>query len=76
MNLNNLEDLRKEVGMLGFSKQSLNQLEPQMRTGTGYLDIREQLPGDTGIPVELTLHLRKSNESKYSNLNKFEAVAS
>ncbi|RKR83349.1 hypothetical protein BDD43_3555 [Mucilaginibacter gracilis] len=75
MNLNNLEDIKKEVANLGFSQQSIDQLEPQMRTGTGYFNVREQLPGDNGLPVDLTLHLRKSNESEYYNLNKFEAVA-
>ncbi|RKR79979.1 hypothetical protein BDD43_0065 [Mucilaginibacter gracilis] len=75
MNLNNLEDIKKEAANLGFSQQSIDQLEPQMRTGTGYFNVREQLPGDNGLPVDLTLHLRKSNESEYYNLNKFEAVA-
>lgn len=75
MNLNNLQDLRGEVRDLGFSTKVAEELEPNMRTQTPYFTLKEQLPGDNGLPVDMTLHFRKSNESQFYSFNKFEAVA-
>lgn len=76
MNLNNLQDLKNEVKDLGFSPKVADELEPNMRTQTPYFTLKEQLPGDNGLPVDMTLHFRKSNESQFYSFNKFEAVAS
>ncbi len=75
MNLNNLQDLKGEVKDLGFSPKVADELEPNMRTQTPYFTLKEQLPGDNGLPVDMTLHFRKSNESQFYSFNKFEAVA-
>lgn len=75
MNLNNLQDLKNEVRDLGFSPKVAEELEPNMRTQTPYFTLKEQLPGDNGLPVDTTLHFRKSNESQFYSFNKFEAVA-
>lgn len=75
MNLNNLQDLKTEVRDLGFSPKVVEELEPNMRTQTPYFTLKEQLPGDNGLPVDMTLHFRKSNESQFYAFNKFEAVA-
>lgn len=76
MNLNNLKDLKNEVKDLGFSPKVAEELEPNMRTQTPYFTLKEQLPGDNGLPVDMTLHFRKSNESQFYSFNKFEAIAS
>jgi hypothetical protein len=75
MNLNNLQDLKNEVRDLGFNPKVAEDLEPNMRTQTPYFTLKEQLPGDNGLPVDMTLHFRKSNESQFYSFNKFEAVA-
>ncbi|HEY8929584.1 MAG TPA: hypothetical protein VIM55_10365 [Mucilaginibacter sp.] len=75
MNLNNLQDLQNEVRNLGFSAKTAEQLETNMRTQAPYFTLKEQMPGDNGLPVDMTLHFRKSNESQFYSFNKFEAVA-
>lgn len=75
MNLNNLQDLKNEVRDLGFNPKVAEELEPNMRTQTPYFTLKEQLPGDNGLPVDMTLHFRKSNESQFYSFNKFEVVA-
>lgn len=74
MNLNNLQDLRKEVASLGFSPKVADELEKNMRTLPQHFTIKDQLPGDRG-QVDLTLHFHKSGMSDTYNFGKFEATA-
>jgi hypothetical protein len=74
MNLNNLQDLKKEVTALGFSPKTADELEKNMRQLPQHFTIKDQLPGDKG-QVDLTLHFHKSGVSDTYNFGKYEAVA-
>lgn len=74
MNLNNLQDLKKEVRELGFSPKAADELEKNMRNLPQHFTIKDQLPGDKG-QVDLTLHFHKSGVSDMYNFGKFEATA-
>ncbi|MDO3641512.1 hypothetical protein [Mucilaginibacter sp. L3T2-6] len=74
MNLNNLEDLKKEVKDLGFNPKVADELEKNMRQLPGYFTLKDQFPGDKGL-VDMTLHFRKSGQSDFYNFNKFDATA-
>ncbi|WP_462267698.1 hypothetical protein [Mucilaginibacter sp.] len=74
MNLNNLEDLKKEVKDLGFNPKLADQLEKHMKSLPPYFTLKDQLPGDKG-QVDMTLHFRKSHQSDYYSFGKFEVTA-
>jgi hypothetical protein len=74
MNLNNLEDLKKEVKDLGFNPKVADELEKNMKPLPGHFTIKDQFPGDRGV-VDMTLHFHKSGQSDTYNLNKFEVTA-
>jgi hypothetical protein len=74
MNLNNLQDLKKEVAGLGFSPKTADELEKNMRQLPPHFVIKDQLPGDKG-QVDLTLHFHKSGVSDTFNFSKYEATA-
>jgi len=74
MNLNNLEDLKKEVKDLGFNPKVAEELEKNMKPLPGYFTLKDQFPGDRGL-VDMTLHFRKSGQSDYYAFNKFEVTA-
>jgi len=74
MNLNNLEDLRNELQKLKFSPELAEQLEAKMRPLPNYFTLKDQRPGDRGM-VHFTLHFKKSNQSDFYNLGKFDVSA-
>ncbi|MEO6520978.1 MAG: hypothetical protein ABIN91_04825 [Mucilaginibacter sp.] len=74
MNLNNLEDLKKEVRDLGFNPKVADELEKNMKALPGYFTMKDQFPGDKGL-VDMTLHFRKSGQSDFYSFNKYEVTA-
>ncbi len=74
MNLNNLQDLKKEVRELGFNPKVADELEKNMKPLPQHFVIKDQLPGDKG-QVDLTLHFHKSGVSDSYNFGKYEATA-
>lgn len=74
MNLNNLEDLKKEVKDLGFNPKVADELEKNMKPLPGHFTIKDQFPGDRGV-VDMTLHFHKSGQSDTYNLNKYEVAS-
>jgi len=74
MNLNNLQDLKKEVNELGFSAKVADELEKNMKPLPQHFVIKDQLPGDRG-QVDLTLHFHKSGVSDTFSFGKYEATA-
>ncbi|NVM65048.1 hypothetical protein FHW88_003352 [Mucilaginibacter sp. SG538B] len=74
MNLNNLQDLKKEVAALGFSPKTAEELEKNMRQLPQHFTVKDHLPGDRG-QVDLTLHFHKSGVSDIYSFGKFEATA-
>ncbi|WP_345954631.1 hypothetical protein [Mucilaginibacter sp. PAMB04168] len=74
MNLNNLDDLKKELKDLGFNPKVADELEKHMKPLLGHFTLNDQFPGDKGL-VDMTLHFRKSNQSDFYTLNKYEVTA-
>lgn len=74
MNLNNLEDLKKELETLGFSSRVAEELQPHMQKLPSYFTLKDQRPGDTGL-IDFTLHFKKSAQSDFFSFGKFEVVA-
>ncbi len=74
MNLNNLDNLKKEVKDLGFNPKVADELEKNMKPLPGHFTIKDQFPGDRGV-VDMTLHFHKSGQSDTYNLNKYEVTA-
>ena len=74
MNLNNLQDLKREVNELGFSAKVADELEKNMKPLPQHFVIKDQLPGDRG-QVDLTLHFHKSGVSDTFSFGKYEATA-
>ena len=74
MNLNNLEDLKKEVKDLGFNPKVADELEKNMKPLHGLFYVKMRLLGDKGS-VDMTLHFRKSGQSDFYSFNKYEVTA-
>jgi len=74
MNLNNLQDLKKEVIGLGFSSKTADQLEKNMQALPQHFTLKDQLPGDKG-QVDLNLHFHKSSVSDTYSFSKYDATA-
>ena len=73
MNLNNLEDRKEEMKVLGFSSKLIEQMEEKMKQGLPDFKLHESVPATKG-QVDLTLHFRQSSQSDYYYLNRYEAV--
>lgn len=72
MNLNNLEDLREEMKMLGFKDKLITEMEEKMKTNVPVFTLNEKLPADKG-QADITLHFKQSSgTSEYYYLNRFE----
>lgn len=74
MNLNNLQDLKREVNDLGFTAKVADELEKNMKAEPGHFVVKDQLPGDKG-QVDFNLHFHKSSVSDTYSFNKYEATA-
>jgi hypothetical protein len=74
MNLNNLQDLQKELKDFGFNPKVSDELEKNMKGLPGYFTLKDQFPGDKGT-VDMTLHFKKSGQSDNYSFNKFEVTA-
>jgi len=71
MNLDNLEQLKAEVGRLGFSEKVVEQMEVQMRAGALDFRLHEHKAADKG-QIEFELHFRKSGKSDFYYFNKYD----
>lgn len=74
MNLNNLQDLKREVIDLGFTSKVADELEKNMKAESGHFVVKDQIPGDKG-QVDFNLHFHKSNVSDTYSFSKYEATA-
>ncbi|MXV50433.1 hypothetical protein GS399_05560 [Pedobacter sp. HMF7647] len=72
MNENNLENLKKEMGALGFSAGLIKQMEAQMKKDVPEFKLYGHTEASRG-QVDLALYFKRSNKSDYYYLNKFEA---
>lgn len=73
MNLNNLENLKEEMKALGFKDKLINQMEEQMKKDVSEFKLHDALSATKG-QVDLTLYFKKSGQSEFYYLNKFEAA--
>ncbi len=71
MNLNNLENLREEMGNLGFKKELIEQMEEKMKANVAEFKLYDSLAATRGR-VDMTLFFKQSGQSDYYYLNKFE----
>jgi hypothetical protein len=71
MNLNNLETLKKEMSTLGFNDKLIAEMEKSMEKNLPEFQLRNQLSVDKG-QLDFTLHLKKSMQSDFYYLNKYE----
>jgi hypothetical protein len=74
MNLNNLQDLKREVNDLGFSAKVADELEKNIKAEPVHFTVKDQLPGDKG-QVDFNLHFHKSNVSDTYSFSKYDATA-
>ena len=71
MNLNNLENLKDEVKELRFSDKLLPQMEQNMQKGLPEFQLHDTRAGNKG-QVDFTLHFKKSGQSDFYYLNKYD----
>jgi hypothetical protein len=75
MNKNNMEDLRAEMKALKVPQEMMADAEQQMEKGIPKIEIKGQLPADKGT-MDITLHFKKSEQSEYYYLNKYDLALS
>jgi len=71
MNLNNLQNLKDEVKELRFSDKLLPQMEQNMQKSLPEFQLHDSRPGSKG-QVDFTLHFKKSGQSDFFYLNKYD----
>ncbi|WP_259070341.1 hypothetical protein HDF24_14640 [Mucilaginibacter sp. X4EP1] len=71
MNLNNLENLKEEVKELRFNDKLLPQMEQNMQKSLPEFQLHDNKPGNKG-QVDFTLHFKKSSQSDFYYLNKYD----
>src|SRR5690606_29419724 len=70
MNLNNLEDRKKEMKVLGFDDKLIEEMEKNMEKGLPRFELHQHRPGTRG-QVTHTIFFKKSSQSDFYYLNKF-----
>lgn len=73
MNRNNLQNLQDEMRKLGFSKKSMDDLQPKLEQGAPEFMLHEQIRGNKGL-VDVTAFFRQSGQSDNYYLNKFNVA--
>nr|WP_294894470.1 hypothetical protein [uncultured Pedobacter sp.] len=71
MNRNNLEKLKKEMKSLGFGEDLQAEMEKNIEKGNTEFQLHSQRK-ITGGQIDYSLHFKKSNQSEYYYLNKYE----
>lgn len=75
MNRNSLEDFRDHVKTLKIPAEIATKAEEMMEKNLQYIQITGQLPSRKGY-METTLHLKRSEQSDYYFLNKYDLAYS
>jgi len=75
MNRNSLENFRNEAAMLKIPVEMVSAAEKLMEKGVEKIELRGQLEADKG-QMDLTVFMKKSGQSDYYYLNKFEVAQS
>jgi hypothetical protein len=73
MNLNNLENLKKEMQKLGFGDAHIAKMEEHMRKDEPFFKLHDTVKGTRG-QVDITLQFKQSGQSDYYYLNRLEAA--
>lgn len=73
MNKNNVEELKKELKELRFDAKLGEAMEQQMGMNSPEFQLRSHLNGDKG-QVDFNIHFKKSNQSDFYYLNKYDVV--
>ncbi|WP_129715499.1 hypothetical protein [Pedobacter sp. SYP-B3415] len=73
MNLNNLESLRQEMNILGFSDELAKKMEQFMREDHPNFVLHDKREGLRG-QAEMNIYFKQSGQSDYYYLNKFEVT--
>ena len=71
MNLNNLENLKKEIKELRFDKKLAEEMEKNMQKNLQEFQLYHRLPADKG-QVDFTLHFKQSVQSEFFYFNKYD----
>lgn len=75
MNRNSLENFRNEAKLLKIPQTMISAAEALMEKGVEKIDLQGQLKADKGT-IDLSIHLKKSAQSDYYYLNRFELAKS
>ncbi|SER90545.1 hypothetical protein [Pedobacter rhizosphaerae] len=70
MNLNNLEDRREEMALLGASEVTIAKMEEQMKSGVALFKLHEPIAAVKG-QVDVEFYFQKSRQSDSYYLNRF-----
>jgi hypothetical protein len=71
MNLNNLENLKKEMKNLGFSKELQEKMEENMKNNLPEFILKDQIAGHKG-QVDINIYFKQSGQSENYYLNKYD----
>jgi len=71
MNLNNLENLKKEMKNLGFSKELQEKMEENMKNNLPEFILKDQVAGHKG-QVDINIYFKQSGQSENYYLNKYD----
>ncbi|MEJ2881506.1 hypothetical protein [Pedobacter sp. GR22-6] len=71
MNRNSLEDFREQVKSLKIPQEMAAKVEAAMEKNAPYIQVTDQLPSRRGF-MEATLHVKRSQQSDYYFLNKYD----
>lgn len=71
MNLNNLQNLQSEVRELCFNEKLLPEMEANMQKGLPEFQLHDSRAGNKGT-VDFTLYFKKSSQSDFFYLNKYD----
>lgn len=70
-----MENFRSEADRLKIPQKMALEAEELMEKGVEKFQVRGELPGDRG-PIDLVMDLKKSGQSDYYYLNRFEVIKS
>lgn len=71
MNLNNLENLKKEMQNLGFSKGLQEKMEEHMKNNLPEFILKDQVAGHKG-QIDINIYFKQSGQSENYYLNKYD----
>ncbi|MDQ0966843.1 hypothetical protein QFZ20_002246 [Flavobacterium sp. W4I14] len=73
MNLNNLENLKKEMKTLGFSKELQEKMEDNMKNNLPEFILKDQVAGHKG-QIDINIYFKQSGQSENYYLNKYDVA--